>query len=255
MTSASHEIGTVMNKKVRVFPDPSALARAAASHMEKAARDAVERRGFFSVALSGGRSPRGLYRALATPPFIDGVPWERTFLFQADERCVPPGDPASNLLMIRDILLTRVPIPEGNVFCVRGEIGPDQASVDYEDRIVRFFEFRNRMRDGFPVFDLVVLGVGVDGHTASLFPGSPALRESRRTVVPAEAPDRYAPKMRVTLTLPVINSAEKVFFLVPGVEKRDIIRRLFDSGSHASDLPAARVDPPGECTFFTDFEP
>jgi 6-phosphogluconolactonase len=243
-----------MSGTVITYPDPVTLARAAASQMEMAALDAIGRRGFFAVALSGGGSPHELFSALSGPPFIESFPWDRTFVFQVDERCVAPGDPASNYLVLSRMLLDRVPLRAGQFFRIRGELDPGDASADYEDRIARFFESRNRMRGGLPVFDRIVLGVGVDGHTASLFPKSQSLQESRRSVVPAEAPDRYAPTMRVSLTLPVINIAERVFFLVPGEEKRDIMTRFLDPGSRFSDLPAARVDPPGGCTFFTDLD-
>lgn len=235
-------------------PDRVSLARAAAENIVKVAGDAVGRRGFFTIALSGGHSPRGLFSALASAPFKDELPWDRTFVFQTDERCVPPDDPSSNFRDLHDMLLSRVPVTMEHIFRIRGELAPDEAAEDYDGRMMRFFETRNGMKDGFPVFDLIVLGVGGDGHTASLFPGCPAPGGIRRAVVPARAPERYAPEMRVTLTLPVINNAAGVFFLVPGMEKRNIMLRLFEPGKPATDLPAARVDPPGGCTFFTDFD-
>ncbi len=244
----------LMNGKILRYPDPVALAHAAASYLAHAARESVERYGFFTVALSGGHSPRELYMALAGYSFAHDLPWDRTFVFQADERCVPPDDPASNYLMMHAALLSRVPIPEDHVIRIRGELAPDEAAADYEERMRCFFKAGRRTRDGFPVFDCIALGVGSDGHTASLFPGSRALDEYRRTAVSTEAPERYAPRWRVTLTLPVIDNADRVFFLVPGVGKRDIMRRLLDTENLTTDLPAARVDPPGGCTFFTDFD-
>ena len=220
---------------LRVLPDLAALYRAAADEFIAAAKQAVAGSGRFCVALSGGNTPRGVYSLLATER--DSLPWDKMFVFFGDERCVPPDHPDSNYRMANEALLSRVPIPKENVFRVEAELAPDVAAQKYDDKLRGFF----RLAAGeFPRFDLIFLGMGEDGHTASLFPGSAALNEGSRIVV-ANWVEKFK-SYRITLTFPVLNNAEEVCFLVAGREKEPVIRDIFKSGN-ADKYPAGRVRP------------
>ena len=201
----------------RILPDAAHAARAAAHLGAAFAREAVTRRDRFTVALAGGNTPRAAYGALADEPDI-AVPWSRSFVFFGDERRVPPDDPASNFRMARETLLSRVPLPASHVFRMEGEAAdPDEAARRYEEIL------RREAPDGL---DLVFLGMGEDGHAASLFPGSEALREESRWVVPTEAPAGVTPRERLTLTRPCLARARRVIFLVTGPVKREAVERV-----------------------------
>jgi 6-phosphogluconolactonase len=189
------------------------------------------------VALAGGSTPQSLYRLLADDkgPYRTRVPWESTHVFFGDERMVPPDDPDSNARMAFEALLRHVPVPEEQVHRIRGENpDPDRAAEEYEEMLRDTFRLAGREQ---PRFDLVLLGLGADGHTASLFPGDRALRETERLAVPATAP--VPPHARVTLALPVLNAASSVLFLVSGAAKAPAVQRV----RKGEDLPAARVRP------------
>ena len=233
---------------VRVFADRAALVEAAARLFAETAAAAAAARGRFCAALSGGSTPRPLYERLAADPYGRGLPWEAIHLFWGDERCVAPDDPRSNYGMVRRALLDRVPVPPGNVHPMDGEAEPPRGAAAYEAELRRFFPDA-----ALPWFDLVLLGLGRDGHTASLFPGSPVLETRDRLVawVPAPAPGPD----RLTLTLPVINQAGRVLFLVAGAEKAGILARVLARGEADASLPAARVRPVrGQLLWFADRE-
>ncbi len=222
--------------EVRVVDGPEALARAAAEEWRARARAAVAESGRFAVALAGGETPRALYALLADPaaPYRDGLPWERTHVFFGDERNVPPDHPGSNHGTARDALLARVPLPRVNVHRIVGEGDAEDAARAYEGDLRAFFGHR-------PRFDLVLLGMGADGHTASLFPGSPALEEASRLVVATAAPAGGG--RRITLTLPALEAAAAVLFLVSGASKAPALSRVLSGGRGGEVLPAARVRP------------
>ncbi|MFN2244299.1 MAG: 6-phosphogluconolactonase [Anaerolineae bacterium] len=224
-----------MDANVVVLPDPGALAHEAARRFVALAREAAESRGRFSAALSGGSTPGGLYRLLAEEPYSVQVPWDAVHLFWGDERCVPPDDPGSNYHLAEEILLSRVPIPPENVHRVLGELEPASAARDYEQEIQDFFCGPHAR------FDLILLGLGEDGHTASLFPGSPALAGTERLVAAATAVYQDRPAQRVTLTLPALNSARQVLFLVAGSAKAGIVQSVLEGADER--LPARRVQP------------
>jgi len=211
------------SRAVRVFEDSTAMDHAAAGLVTESCRDAVALQGRFTMALSGGITPRGLYRLLAEAPYRDRIDWTAVHLFWVDERSVPPDHRDSNYRLVDDLLLSHVPIPLQNVHRIRGENAPDRAAEDYEK------ELRDIFGTPVPVFDLVLLGMGEDGHTASLFPDRPAVDEAARLVVPVSGgPGGH---QRVTLTLPVLDNALLVLFLVTGRAKADAVAKILEQGN------------------------
>ena len=232
---------------VRIFQDSEALSTAVAGRFVEIALERQASGGRCAVALSGGATPRHVYELLGTEAYRGQVDWAGLHVFWTDERCVPPADSDSNYKMARDLLLSAVPLPGKNVHRVRGEMGPNEAARQYESEIRSFFGDRL-----LPVFDLVLLGAGVDGHTASLFPGAEALHERRRLAVPVfrDAPQ----KSRVTLTLPVLNNAAHVLILVSGMPKTDVVHEIFENRNERL-YPAGLVRPVnGSLEWFIDRE-
>jgi 6-phosphogluconolactonase len=224
------------SREIRILETQADLFAAAAAEFAALATEAVSARGRFSVALSGGSTPRGLFSLLASGAF-PGVPWERVFCFWGDERHVPPEDHESNYRMAREALLSRVPLPEQNIFRIPSE-NPDAkaAAGAYEQTLCSFFALQPGQ---WPRFDLIHLGIGPDGHTASLFPGTTALQERNRIVVA-----NWVEKMktdRITLTLPVLNHAARVQFLLSGADKAPIVHEILENP--AANLPAQLVRP------------
>lgn len=235
-------------RDVRVFPDAVSAAIAAAGEFVSAcAGTAIEGR-LFVAAISGGSTPVALFRLLATKEYREQLDWGRIHLFWVDERCVPPTHKDSNFGAAYDTLLSRVPVPPGNVHRIMGELGPDEAAMRYEGELRRHFG-----AEAIPCFDLVMLGMGADGHTASLFPGSPVLTEQTRLAVPVSAEGLAS--HRVTLTLPVINHAYNVVFLVTGMDKAGVMREVLEGGEGAGRYPASHVRPEnGRLVWFIDNE-
>jgi 6-phosphogluconolactonase len=213
--------------ELRVVSDLEELGRAGAGEVARLARKAAPKQPF-TVALAGGRTPRGAYLLLAEDPYRRLVPWESLHVFWGDERHVPPDHPDSNFRMARETLLSRAPVPAGNVHRIPAE-NPDAASAahDYEMILRTFFRLREPQ---VPRFDLVLLGLGADGHVASLFPGSEALGETRRLVV--------ASAQRITLTPPVIQRAASVLVLVSGEEKAEALERALAGEGSVDECPA-----------------
>lgn len=233
------------SRDIRIFTDSRALSHAAAGLFRALADTAVAERGRFAAALSGGSAPQGLYTILANEPHAGRIDWDRVHLFWADERCVPADHGDSNYRLVQELLLSRVPIPDENVHRVRGEDGAEQAAAAYERDLKAYFG-----DEDWPAFDLVILGAGEDGHTASLFPGSFQAREDNRLAAPVY-PGAHM-RDRVTLTLPVLNHARNVLFLVSGQSKQRMVRSIVQEGNPGS-LPAGLVRPStGVCTWFLD---
>jgi len=221
---------------IRVEPDREALARTAAELIAACARDAVRARGRFTVAVAGGGTPLPAYRSLASPALAGTVPWPGVHVFWGDERCVPPDDPSSNERAVREALLDRVPVPADHIHPIRCAGDPARAALAYDALLRSFFADG----DG-PTFDLVLLGLGENGHTASLFPGDPALQETSRWVVPARvAGQAFA---RVTLTAGVLNRARAVVFLVSGSAKAGVLRQVLEGPRRPERLPAQLIRP------------
>jgi 6-phosphogluconolactonase len=220
--------------EVRIFDDRISMDRAAADLVAECAEKAVGDRGGFSVALAGGFTPRGLYALLASSAYRDRIPWARTHVFWADERCVPSDHEDSNYRLAAELFLSKVPLLRAHIHRIRGEDDPAEAAKVYEDELRSFF-------GGSPItFDLVILGMGADGHTASLFPGEPATAETGLLAVPV--PPQGARRARITLTFPAINDARKVLFLVAGAEKAPMVRAIFGS-ENRNRYPAGLVRP------------
>lgn len=235
-----------MMKKVLAFIDRKKLFEELCSLISGTAEEAIADKGRFSVALSGGSTPRALYETLSGE-FIDRIDWSRTFLFWGDERHVPPDHEESNYRMAAESLISHVPIPAENVFPVpTGERTAEKAARSYEKALRRFFR-----GEDLPGFDFVLLGLGEDGHAASLFSGSKAVYEKKRWVVPVKAPESYAIRDRITLTFPVINNAHTVVMLVTGEKKREILEKVVKG---EGGYPAAKVEPAGSFFVFTDLE-
>ena len=215
---------------------PADLFHAAAEQFVQVGRNAIGAQGRFTVALSGGSTPKSLYSLLAAN--YANFAWNRTFLFFGDERHVPPDHADSNYRMVNEALLTKIQIPAENVFRVQAE-NPDAAAaaLDYENQLRRFFELKP---GEFPRFDLILLGMGPDGHTASLFPGSEGLKEQSRLVI-ANSVEKFNTH-RITFTFPVLNSATEVMFLASGTDKADMVRQVLE-GKNAPPYPAQQVQP------------
>lgn len=224
--------------ETRVCEDAAALARAAADLFVETARTSVAARGRFSVALSGGSTPRALYQLLAGPEYHDRVEWARTWVFFGDERCVPPTDAESNYRMAREALLFHVPVPATQVLRMQGEADPEAAARLYEISLRRAFALAP---GELPRFDLIWLGLGPDGHTASLFPHTLALGVRDRLVVANRVEKLGA--TRLTLTLPVINNAALVVFLVAGADKAAVLAGVRNGPPQPEELPAQQVAP------------
>lgn len=233
--------------ELRIFKEYDTLSFAAAEIFVRAGADAIKARSRFLVALSGGNTPSGLYRTLASEAFRNQVDWQKTFVFWGDERCVPPDDEGSNYHQADEILLSHVPIPRENILRVKGELVPYEAAHAYAQTLKEFADPELE----WPRFDLVLLGMGADGHTASLFPGSKVEVNSSTLAVNADYESR--PAERVTLTPPVINSARKVMFLVTGEDKAEVLSQVLSKESMAERLPAQRIHPAdGELIWLVD---
>jgi 6-phosphogluconolactonase len=224
-----------------VHPDARAVAEAASERFVETAARAIDAAGRFLVALSGGSTPEPFYRKLGSPAYLDRVDWERVQVFWVDERCVPPDEPGSNYAMAKEALLDQVDVRPGHVHRIRGEDDPETAAIEYERLLRR--AFATPQGPPHPAsgarLDLVVLGMGEDGHTASLFPGTPAVAEMERWVVPVTAP--APPLRRVSMTPPVLNAAGERLFLVTGEGKAPALARVRAGSEDPSTLPSLAV--------------
>jgi 6-phosphogluconolactonase len=217
---------------VTIVPDLAALVKAAADEFVSAAAAAVSERGRFTVALSGGSTPKPVYERLATPEYAGRVDWSATHVLWGDERCVPPDDERSNFRMADEALLAHVPIPEGNVHRMRGEDPPEAAAAGYEAEL--------RALLGADPIDLVHLGMGDNGHTASLFPGLPGVSEREHLVLAQYV--EVVGMWRLTMTPPVLRAARRATFLVSGPSKAEMLARVLDGPRQPIVLPSQAID-------------
>jgi 6-phosphogluconolactonase len=231
-----------MRGRAEILDDPRALARHVAEWMTTAA---LASKGPFRVALSGGSTPRMLYELLASSEFRMPFPWERVFWYWGDERFVPHDHPDSNYRMTLEAMLAKAPVPPGNVYPVPVDGTPEEAALRYERTLQEAYG-GTVLDPAKPLFDINVLGLGRDGHTASLLPGEPVLEERERWVV---AVPHGRPEVRITMTYPVLESCRRAAFLVAGHEKADILSAI---RAGESQVPAARIEPVGELIWFLD---
>ncbi|MBC5823887.1 MAG: 6-phosphogluconolactonase [Candidatus Eremiobacteraeota bacterium] len=229
-----------------VFRSPDVLARHAAREFSTRGGAAIAARGRFAVALSGGTTPRAMLEKLADADLTADVDWDRVHVFWSDERCVPPENEASNYGTARRVLLDRVPLPPDNVHRMRGELEPQSAAQRYGDDLSAFFGAVQ------PRFDLIYLGLGTDGHTASLFPGTAALAVTNVACVANHVASDAAHSWRLTLTYPAINAGRAVIFLVQGVAKAPVLRQIMTTPALTPALPAQMISPDGELFWFAD---
>ena len=225
----------------KVYPDADTLARAAAVELMHLAKESVASRGIFTLAVAGGSTPRKLYSLLGTDAELRDFPWDKTHLFFGDERHVPPSHIDSNYLMVGSTLLSSGLVPATHVHRVRAEL-PDAnvGALDYDVEMHTFFTQEMRL-GGFPRFDVILLGMGPDGHTASLFPGSKALEEKDRWVV-ANWVEKFN-SARITFTYPVINAAAHILLLVAGADKTDMLHEVLVVKNRAVSYPVEGVQP------------
>ncbi len=232
------------DRKVIVVADPAALAETAARHL----LDRIRQKERAAVCLTGGSSPQRLYRLLAEAPWRDAVPWPRVHWFMGDERFVPESDPLSNMGAARRLFLDRVPAPRANIHPIQTDANyPEGAARLYEETLQRFYGAET-LDPARPLFDLVLMGLGDDGHTASLFPHSQALDEQRRWAlgIAKAGMEPFVP--RVTLTFPALASTHEMLFLIDGAGKREIARRVLAG----EDLPAGRAHAAGDLVWLFD---
>ena len=247
-----------MNGNLQILDDGAAIAEAVAGHWRNLSREAIDARGGFHVALAGGNTPRTLYQRLARADYRRALDWQHTHIYFGDERCVPRDHPDSNFLMAQQALLSRVPVPPSQVHPMfePGDEPLPQAAERSAARYADLLQARlPRSEDGLPVFDLILLGMGDDGHTASLFPGTAILQEQTRPVAA-----QYVDKLdawRISLTLPTINAARQVAILVSGESKAERIAELARTAGDAPDerrtrYPVQRVRPQGRLNWYLD---
>jgi 6-phosphogluconolactonase len=234
---------------IRTFDDPEAVSRAAADEFVRCCREAIAARGRFTVALSGGSTPRRLYQLLAGPPWDDRIDWGRIVFFWGDERCVPPDNAESNYRMAREALLTRVPVPPAHVHRIHAEHTDHAgAALDYQNTLADTLGVEANGEP--PSLDLVLLGMGPCGHTASLFPHTAALNETSRWVVANFVPKFNAD--RITLTYPALNRGREVLFLVSGADKAEVLREVLEGTADPQRLPSQGIRPAGALHWYLD---
>jgi 6-phosphogluconolactonase len=228
-----------------ILPDAEAVARRAADRLVAICAEAPHER--IAICLSGGSTPKRLYALLAGPDYLERVPWARIHWFFGDDRVVPWDDPLSNVRMVREAFGHGAPIPATHLHFVPSDLGPETGARAYDESLRTFYGARS-LDPARPLFDLVLLGLGEDGHIASLFPGKPALAEQEAWAVPVPEAGLAPFVPRITLTYPALASARHLLFLVTGGAKQEPLRQISEGGA----LPAARVTSDGSLTWLVD---
>ena len=232
---------------ISVFPDPDQLSHAAARYVVQIANEALAVYGRFTIALSGGSTPKKLYSLLALEPYRKQIDWTKAEIFWSDERCVPPDDAESNYRLAHEVMLSKLPIPASQIH---------RMPANQSDRVIAAIAYEQELRhvfgtDGIPSFDLIQLGLGPEAHTASLFPHQASLRETQRLVLYVTVPK--PPPPRLTLTPPILNAANHILFLVTGTEKADAVRAVLEGEYQPDEYPAQIVHPTqGEVSWMLD---
>jgi 6-phosphogluconolactonase len=227
-----------------VFPNVPALNQAAAAFILASAKEAVTKKGVFYLVLSGGETPNAIYALLAEPPFLEEMPWQQIVVFWGDERCVPVDDKNNNAHTARQVLLDKVPVPKANIFPIPVNLPAEDAAKNYENTINSFLKVQ-------PYFDLVMLGLGENGHTASLFPHTPVLLENTSGVRPVL--DAEGGLMRISMTAPLLNLGRQILFVVKGKNKAATLSKVLDGPFLPEDYPAQLIQPVnGTLNWFVD---
>lgn len=225
------------NIEIIKVADAAALAQTAAEYFARTAVENIARNGRFTVALSGGSTPKAMFALLAAEPFASSIDWGKIYFFWGDERCVPPDHQDSNYRMTKENLLAKVPVPEANIFRMAGEKEPAAAAQEYAAQLKTFFQ-----TEALPKFDVVLLGMGADGHTASLFPGTTALHATTNLI----AVENYVEKLntfRITLTAATINNASEIIFLVGGSDKAETLKNVLQGTYQPEIYPSQLIQP------------
>jgi 6-phosphogluconolactonase len=231
--------------KIQIFDTPGLVFKAAADLILELCEKSIAKNGAFTIALSGGNTPKKLYELLAQAPYVKKINWKNTYVFWSDERCVPASDEENNSHMASIALLNNIPIPAENIFPVPVNFEPSKAAARYEQMIKTFFKAKE------PRFDLILLGLGEDGHTASLFPANDILDEKKALVKQVYLKEKNM--YRVSFTVPFINNAKQVLFLVTGKEKSAIVKKLFLKPVKQKQFPAQLIKPlKGDLQWFID---
>ena len=231
---------------IRTFSNTEQLTYAAADYIANVAQESIASHGHFTLALSGGSTPKKLYGLLATEPYRSQIDWEKVQIFWSDERCVPPDDTESNYHLAQEVMLSKLPLSPNQIHRMPAdEADRNAASEKYSQ------EMQNVFGEVLPHFDLIQLGMGPEGHTASLFPHQPSLHEKQRQVIPVIVPK--PPPPRLTFTPPILNAARHILFLVTGTEKADAVQAVLQGDYQPDEYPAQIVQPPqGEVTWMLD---
>ncbi|NUM44310.1 MAG: 6-phosphogluconolactonase [Anaerolineales bacterium] len=251
--------------RLLIFEDYESLSRVAVEMLVFHARNALAQRETFTLVLSGGSTPQRLFEFLARAEYIEQISWPQTHVFWGDERCVPPDQPGSNYKQAYDAFLSKVPIPPANIHRIRGELPPETAAEDYTRQLHEFATPDRSsavntadLSGAVPRFDLVLLGLGNDGHTASLFPGPITEQELSASVIPVTAHYEDRPANRVSLTPRVFNAARQIFFLATGASKAETLHTILNAPLdpvllQTNRFPAQRIQPTdGQVTWFVD---
>lgn len=235
--------------KLSIFSTPSLLSQSAAELVVRIIQESLVTQDRVTLCLSGGSTPRGLYSLLAEKPFCQDIPWDKVHIFWGDERHIPLNEPDNHYRMAMNLFLSKVPIPSENIHRMVVELpDPDEVAQKYESDLRKFFDLSG---DAIPKFDLIFLGMGADGHTASLFPETTALQETRRWVVSNYVPWRDLTRM--TLTFPILNNARNIVFLVSGSSKAEMLKTVLQGPHNMPLFPAQRVSlESGELMWFVD---
>ena len=243
-----HGFKMIPKPQITIKDTPNDLARTAANIFSMRAKECVAKNGRFFVAVSGGITPRLFHRMLVHDPYVSEISWYKIRSLSLDERCVPDSDGASNYGTSKKDFLNRAPISKAQVYPMPGRLSPEDGARKYQKTLMEFFHLKYGQ---FPTFDLIFLGTGKDGHTASLFPGQKALDETERLVIPVKGGDPFV--SRLTMTFPVLNRARRSIFMVSGKNKADIVKTILEIPK--AQLPAQRVKPlNGTLTWLLDSE-
>lgn len=242
-----------MPPRLLIFDDYEALSRVATEMLIFLGRKAIAERGQFTLALSGGGTPQRLFELFGESEYVEQISWPEVHIFWGDERCVPPDQEGSNYRQAYNTFLSKVPIPDENIHRIRGEYSPEQAADEYAYQLLKFVrpDATQPTPISFPRFDLILLGMGNDGHTASLFPGPIPARERHAPTLPVTAHYQDRPANRVSLTPLVFNAARNLFFLVTGAAKTETLHAVLKGTPDLEQFPAQRIQPTdGQVTWF-----